>query len=191
MDVLTFLLRSADWPDKASAARLAAGWKPRLVAKGAPITQQGQQENREFVILEGCAASRIYGPDGNAACVGLYVGPCVVAPSIARTRDGLSLVSVEALTDTLVTQMDSDDLTDLMIGSEPVRDWANAVLRAELARKSDREWCLAALGGSDRLAWFREMYPGHEQIFVHSLIASFLGMTPVTLSRLRSSAGTG
>jgi len=25
-------------------------------------------------------------------------------------------------------------------------------------RKLDREWCLAALGGADRLAWFRETF---------------------------------
>ncbi len=189
MDLLAFLMRSADWPDKASAALLASDWKLGRVAKGAQIAQQGQPEACEFIILEGCAASRIYDPDGNAACVGLYVGPCVVTPNIARTREGTSLVSIEALTDTSVAHMDSDALTDLMIGFEPVRDWANGVLRAELARKSDREWCLAALGGADRLAWFREVYPGYEQIFVHSLIASFLGMTPVTLSRLRSNGG--
>lgn len=191
MDVLTFLMQSADWPDKARAQRLASEWTPGLVAKGARLAQQGQPENREFIILDGCAASRIYDPDGNAACVGLYVGPCVVTPNIARTRDGMSLVSIEASTDTLVTQMESDVLTDLMIGSEPVRNWANGVLRAELARKSDREWCLAALGGADRLAWFRMRYPGYEQIFVHALIASFLAMTPVTLSRLRSNDPTG
>lgn len=190
MDVLTFLMRTADWPDKASAARLAADWKPGRVAKGAQLVQQGQPETREFIILDGWAASRIYDPDGNAACVGLHVGPCVVTPNIARTRDGMSLVSIEASTDTLVAQMDSDLLTERMISSEPVRNWANGILRAELARKSDREWCLAALGGADRLAWFREAYPGHEQIFVHALIASFLGMTPVTLSRLRSNGAT-
>jgi len=190
MDVLTFLMRSADWPDKANTTRLASAWKPKMIPKGAQIARQGQRENRELIILEGYAASRIYGPDGNAVCVGLHVGPCVLAPNIARTRDGMSLVSVEAISDALVAQMDGDALMDLMIRSEAVRDWANAVLRAELARKTDREWCLAALGGSDRLVWFRKMYPGYEQIFVHSLIASFLGMTPVTFSRLRSSSGS-
>jgi len=186
MDLLTFLTRTAEWPDKAGPARLASAWKPGLVKKDARIAQQGQPENREFIILDGSAASRIYDPEGKPVCVGLYVGPCVVTPNIARTHDGVSLVSLEALADTLVVQMDSDRLTDLMIRSEPIRDWANGVLRAELARKSDREWCLAALGGSDRLAWFRERYPGYEEIFVHALIASFLGMTPVTFSRLRS-----
>ena len=190
MDLLTFLMQSPDLPDHAIAAKLASNWTPKLVKKGARLVQQGQPDTKEVVILDGCAASRIYDAEGNAVCVGMYVGPCVVTPNIARTRDDSSLVSIEAMTDTLVAQMDSDVLTDLMIASEPVRDWANGVLREELSRKADREWCLAALGGSDRLAWFRERYPEYEGIFAHSLIASFLGITPVTFSRLRSSGKT-
>ena len=59
-------------------------------------------------------------------------------------------------------------------------------LREELSRKTEREWCLAALGGADRLEWFRERYPNYEGLFVHHQIASFLGMTPVSFSRLRA-----
>lgn len=189
MDLLTFLMQSPAALEKANAARLASHWTPRLVKKGARIVQQGAQETSELILLEGCVAGRIYDSSGSAVCVGLYVGTCVATPNIARTRDGMSLVSLEAMTDAVVAQMDSKVLTDLMIASEPIRDWANGILREELGRKADREWCLAALGGSDRLAWFRETYPGYEDIFTHSLIASFLGMTPVTLSRLRSSSG--
>lgn len=187
MDLLAFLMQSPALQDKAGAAQLASNWMPKLVKKGARIIQQGELETKELIILEGRAASCIYDPEGSAVCVGLYVGPCVVTPNIARTRDGLSLVSLEAMSDTIVAQMDSNMLTELMIASEPIRDWANDCLREELGRKADREWCLAALGGSDRLAWFRQGYPGYEEIFVHSMIASFLGITPVTLSRLRGS----
>ena len=73
-----------------------------------------------------------------------------------------------------------------MLASEPIRNWANAVLRDALNEKAEREWCLAALGGAERLKWFRQTYPRYEEIFTHVLIASFLGITPVTLSRLRA-----
>lgn len=82
--------------------------------------------------------------------------------------------------------MGTDRLTDLMLGSEPIRNWANGVLRDALSEKAEREWCLAALGGAERLTWFRQAFPGYEDIFTHTLIASFLGITPVTLSRLRA-----
>jgi hypothetical protein len=110
----------------------------------------------------------------------------VVAPNVARTRNGTSLVSIDVIADALVAQMNSRTLTEFMLASEPIREWANGILQQELAFKADREWCLAALGGADRLAWFRKDLPHFEGLFSHYLIASFLGVTPVTLSRLRS-----
>lgn len=185
MDLLTFLLQSADLSEPASEEQFASEWSIKRIEKGTHIIRQEEPETNEFILLEGCFASRIYDPNGLEVCAGLYVGPSVMTPNIARTRDGLSIVEVEAVTDATIVMMDKDKLSNLMLESEPVRDWANGVLRRELSRKADREWCLAALGGSDRLAWFREKFPGYERIFAHSLIASFLGMTPVTLSRLR------
>ena len=119
--------------------------------------------------------------------MGFHVGPGVVTPNIARTRSGRSLVSIRATSDAQIARINTNDLTQLMISTTPIRDWANGILREELGRKADREWCLASLGGADRLTWFRESYPGYEADFNHTLIASFLGITPVTLSRLRHS----
>lgn len=187
MDLVTFLMQSDDLLHQTDAAQFASSWKTRRVRKSELIVRQGEREPNEYILLEGCAASRIYGPQGRAVCVSLHVAPCIVAPNIARTRDGVSLVSIEAMRDGLLAQMDSNALTKLMIASAIIRNWGNAVLRQELGRRVDREWCLAALGGADRLKWFRERYPGHEDLFNHSLIASFIGVTPVTFSRLRSS----
>lgn len=187
MDLMTFLMRSADLLHKTDAAQFASSWKTHRVRKSELIARQGAQDPNEYILLEGHAASRIYGPEGRAVCVDLHVAPCIVAPNIARTRDGVSLVSIEAMRDGLLAQMDSNALTELMIASAVIRDWGNAVLRQELGRRADREWCLAALGGADRLKWLRECYPGHEDLFNHSLIASFIGVTPVTFSRLRGS----
>ncbi len=105
---------------------------------------------------------------------------------IARTRDGVSLVSIAATTDALLARIDSDLLSNRTISSEPIRNWANSVLRDALSRKVDREWCLAALKGAERLTWFRQAFPGYEDVFNHMLIASFLWIAPVTMSRLRT-----
>lgn len=154
--------------------------------KGAHLSRQEQPETDEFILLEGCLASSICDQEGKEICVGFYRGPCVVTPNIARTRDGVSLVSIAATTDARLAWIDSELLSGLMLSSESIRNWANAVLRDALSKKAEREWCLAALGGAERLNWFRQSFPGYEDIFTHSLIASFLGMTPVTISRLRS-----
>jgi len=186
MDLLTFLTRSPDLSDIAVAEDFASRWTRKGLKKGAHLTRQELPETGEFILLQGHLASGICDQDGKEVCVGFYAGPCVITPNIARTRGGLSLVSTVAVTDATLARIDSDLLSSLMISSEPVRNWANGILRDALSRKADREWCLAALGGAERLRWFRETFPGYEGVFTHSLIASFLGVTPVTLSRLRA-----
>jgi CRP-like cAMP-binding protein len=186
MDLRTFLAQSPDLADAACVEDFAAHWAPLRLGKGGHANQQGQPERNEYIVLDGCLASTICDQDGKEVCVGFFAGPCVVTPNIARTREGISLVSIAATTDAYLTRIDTDLLTDLMVTTEPVRHWANAVLRDALAEKAEREWCLAALGGADRLSWFRQAFPDFESRFAHSLIASFLGITPVTLSRLRA-----
>lgn len=186
MDLRTFLMQSPDLSDRACAEDFASDWTPKRLSKGAHLTRQEDPDTGEFVLLQGCLVSSICDQDGKEVSVGFYVGPCVVTPNIARTRDGVSLVSIMATTDALLARIDSDLLTDRMIASEPIRNWANGILRDALCRKVGREWCLAALKGAERLTWFRQAFPGYEDIFPHMLIASFLGITPVTMSRLRT-----
>ncbi len=185
MDLLTFLSSSSSALDNESAHVFASAWSVEHVEKGRRIAAQGEPDRMEHIILDGRATSQISDPEGRAVCVGFHAGPCVVTPNVARTRNGTSLVSIDVVQGALVARLDTRALTELMLGSEPIREWANGILQQELANKADREWCLAALGGADRLAWFRKGFPRHEDLFGHYLIASFLGVTPVTLSRLR------
>lgn len=186
MDLRTFLMETPDLSGAACADDFVSDWKRKRLKKGAHLTRQEQPETDEFVLLGGCLVSSICDQDGKEVSVGLYVGPCVITPNIARTRDGVSLVSIVATTDAQLAWIDSELLSNWMISSEPIRNWANGVLRDALSRKVDREWCLAGLKGAQRLTWFRQAFPGYEDIFPHTMIASFLGFTPVTMSRLRA-----
>ena len=169
------------------ADEFASRWQRKRVNKGAHLSRQEQPETKKFILLDGCLASSICDQEGKEVCVGFYMGPCVVTPHNARTRGGLSLVSIVATTDATHAWLDTEQLTDSMLSSEPIRNWAKAALRDAFNKKAEREWCLAALGGAERLNWFRQSFPGYEDIFTHSSIASFLGVTPVTMSHLRAS----
>ena len=185
MDLPTFLMKSPDLFQGRCVDEFVAEWSTSQVAAKAHIVRQEDPHADEIIVLDGHLVSTISDPDGKEVCVGFHAGPCVVTPNIARTRAGQSLVFMTATTDARIARMSNDALTGLMISSEPIRNWANDILREALSQKADREWCLAALGGADRLAWFRAAFPDFEDIFSHTLIASYLGVTPVTLSRLR------
>ena len=173
----------------ADAHALAGTFEAKTVAKAQHLARQGEPDHKEYILLSGKMVSLIVDAEGREVCVGFFVGPCVITPNLARTAAGKSLVSLRAETDRQAASVEAAVLLDLMRGSSAIEDWANAVLRAELEHKTSREWSLAALKAKERLEWFRRFYPDHETLFTHSQIASFLGMTPVTLSRLLNSAG--
>lgn len=172
--------------DNGMATKLVEQWMPRHIPKGGFIVRQGDEDAFEYMILSGSAVSHISDAEGRNVCVAFHLGPAIITPNIARQRAQTSLVNIEIVSDALIASMPSKELLALMVANEEVREWANAILRNEIGFKAEREWCLAALGGADRLDWFRGRYPKLENLFGHAYIASFLGLTPVTLSRLRN-----
>ncbi len=188
MDLATYLTDQEPQMAPQDARRFSRLWRTRLAAKGQDLVVQGAASTAEYILLTGCAASVITDVQGRAACIGLHRAPCVLPPQLSRTREGLSFVTIEILDEALVAEMSAQVLSDAILEDLAVREWANTVLRQELARKADREWCLSALGGAERLTWFRDRYPGAEETMPHTRIAAFLGMTPVSFSRLRKAA---
>src|SRR6056297_1117737 len=170
----------------ADARALAEAFKANVRPKTDFLARQGEPDAMEYILLSGKVVSLIGDADGREVCVGFYVAPCVITPNLARAADGKSLVSLRLESDGQAASVSAATLLELMRGSSTIEEWANAVLRAELERKTSREWSLAALKAKERLEWFRSHYPDHETLFSHSQISSFLGMTPVTLSRLRN-----
>ena len=73
-----------------------------------------------------------------------------------------------------------------MIEDLEIRDFGNAVLSNELMAKVEKEVALASLKAKDRLVLLRKKYPNIENLIPHSDIASYLGITTISLSRLRT-----
>ena len=165
--------------------RLVGALEIRSCPVGSYLSSQGERDENEYFLLSGSARSVVTDVDGTEVNLNLYAAPTVITPNMARTSGGCSLVDIEILDDAVAATMPAAQLMDLMVNSESIREWGNNIMREELTRKVGREWCLAALSARQRLEWFRKVHPGYEELFAHFHIASYLGMTPVTLSRVR------
>jgi CRP-like cAMP-binding protein len=72
-----------------------------------------------------------------------------------------------------------------MINHIDIREFGNMLLQNELLAKVEKEIALASLNGRERLILFREKYHFLENLISHVDIASYLGITNISLSRLR------
>jgi len=66
--------------------------------------------------------------------------------------------------------------------------YGNIIVERELDYKTRREILLLTKSAEERYLEFRVMYPGLENYISQYHIASYLGITPVSLSRIRNSA---
>ena len=182
------LAAAAQWAplDEAAFAPLLARMQARDLAAGEDWLRPGDAPARECLVLTGILHSWVGDAEGRAVTLAFHVGPGAVTPSIARTADGRSRVHCQALTPARIVLFDANALVQCMVQQPGVQCWGDAVLRADLVGRADREWALAALPARERLLDFRRRHPGLEDAVPHRLIASHLGMTPVSLSRLRA-----
>jgi len=161
------------------------------LAPGDALLRAGEPGAREFFVLEGVLMSWVGDAQGREVTLAFHVGPGVLTPAIGRVVDGCSRVHCHALTAVRVAGFEASTLVGCMMRDPAVQRWGDSVLRAELMRRADREWALAALPAAQRLQQFRQQFPGLEARIAQRHIASYLGITPVSLSRLRSQERAG
>jgi CRP-like cAMP-binding protein len=156
------------------------------LGKAEALLRVGDPGDVEAVVLSGLLRSWVGDSEGRAVTLGFHAGPCALPPAITRSSKGRSRLHCEALGPAKVVLFPEEALAELMQAEPKVQSWGDHILRTELIRRADREWGLAALPARQRLLWLREQFPALEEQVPHHHIASHLGITPVSFSRLRA-----
>jgi CRP-like cAMP-binding protein len=159
--------------------------KSRTVSKGDTFIQLGKRNEQEYFLLGGIVRSFLTNREGNEVTLSFYEGPAVLSPFLTRTVAGRSILNFQALTVCRLAALDAAAFEKLIEEDVEVRRFANDVLRGELMQKIRKEIGLAAHTAAERLDQFRQQYPALENTIPHPMIASYLGITNVSLSRLR------
>lgn len=155
------------------------------VSRGKDFIVEGKTNALEYFVEEGICRSYLYDPEGEAITISFFMPGSVISPNTIRTFEGKSLLNLQALTDVKLSVLPAPDFEQLMIDNLEIRHFANTVLQQELIRKVDKEIGLASLTAKERLEKLRKDFPNLENLIPHSDIASYLGITNISLSRLR------
>jgi len=153
--------------------------------KGDMFIDRGKKNNKEYFVYEGVCRSFLLSPEGEEITISYFLEGGVLSPNKTRTANQLSHLNFQALTKLTVASLNADKFEQLMINHIDIREFGNMVLQSELLAKVEKEIALASLNAKERLILFREKYHFLENLISHVDIASYLGITNISLSRLR------
>ncbi|MCG2589991.1 Crp/Fnr family transcriptional regulator [Rhodohalobacter sulfatireducens] len=153
--------------------------------KGEVFIDRGKNNNKEYFVYEGVCRSFLLSPQGEEVTISYFLEGDVLSPNKTRTANQISHLNYQALTKLTVASLNADMFEQLMINHTDIREFGNTVLQNELLAKVEKEIALASLNAKERLILFREKYHFLENLISHVDIASYLGITNISLSRLR------
>lgn len=157
-----------------------------MVRKDEMVFHQNRYNNAEYFQLEGISHRFILDADKHAITTGIYQNEVLITPYVARTSNQQSIFSLQALADCTYLKVPSETLQLLLEQSRTLRNFGHAAMEKEFSKSLSFEVMFRSSTAKERLIYFRTQYPMLENIIPHTIIASFLGITPVSLSRLRN-----
>lgn len=185
MDPNTFFTKILPIQDEALRAQVTSLSQVRKLDKGAFLVREGETMTQISFLLSGILRGFFLDYNGRdiSDCFGVRCG----APAVSSFRpDAPSPISIQALTDTQVLSIPMVEALDLLEHDVRLVYIYNHLLQASMEEHWQLKTVLHKRTAMERYQWFLEAYPGLIDQVTHRYVASFLEMSPVTLSRLRS-----
>jgi len=171
--------------DAAQMDELAAMLTERDYARGETLLQAGEQARTAGIVVDGIFGEFYEDAGGMRKAKWLATPGEVVGSMEDLVRIGPARATIQALTDGRLLCLPYAGLRQRAL-TEPA--WAGLfipLLESLYRRKSEREYSLLMLKADERYRWFQGRYGALEQQLSQEVIASYLGITPVHLSRIR------
>lgn len=164
---------------------LAVLFKQRTLEKGELFAEQDKSSNKIAFILTGAARTFLVNQEGKEFTKYFNVAGQLMAPYSSIIRKEPSYVSIAALTKCEILEADYPEICTLGEKYKDVQKILRRVPEMLFVLNEIREIQLVMLSAKERYDVFREDYPGLENEINQYHIASFLGITPIQLSRIR------
>ncbi|MES2679521.1 MAG: Crp/Fnr family transcriptional regulator [Bacteroidota bacterium] len=165
---------------------VSARFQPRLYRKRQYILQEGDVCNISNFVVSGCL--RMYKADesGSTHIIQFACENWWMADLGSFHSQKPSLLNIEAIEDTTVLQIKRDDLLDLYNKAPKFDRIFRILVENSLVKLQER--LLQNMGSDARARYedFLKQYPALANRIPNTYIASFLGITPEFLSKIRN-----
>lgn len=166
-------------------AAISACIKERTFKKGAFLCQDGQVENYLSIIQKGTCRSFYSTKDGEEISVGFMFTNDYVSAYYSFLTQRPSLMAIQALTSVKVLSVSHQDLQKLCNQYKNAERIGRLNAERIYRRKEEREIALLTMSATERYVELLNRNPKLLQHIPLKYIASYLGIQPESLSRIR------
>ncbi|WP_300666315.1 Crp/Fnr family transcriptional regulator [Fluviicola sp.] len=151
------------------------------------IFRKGDRNSQEVFLETGIVRGFITDEEGNEKSTSFFEEGEFMSTQSLRTQKGVSIYHYQALCRTTLLVFDSRQLKDLLSETKKLAEVGKVIKEREQTRLMNRDDCLMQVKAVDKYQKFIAFYPHLERQISQRYIASYLGITPVSLSRLKKS----
>lgn len=156
------------------------------IENGNEIVSQGKINSKEYFLLSGILREFTFGENGNETTLDFYLGDSIIVPNFCRTINNRSILTVQAQTESVVAEIDATVFRNTRNEYTEISEFSSSVIMNLYKSKLQKQIFHATKSGKGKLEQLRKDFPGIENQIPLPYIASYLGITNVSLSRLRN-----
>jgi len=182
---ISFVKRIIDLPE-AEEAKILKLLKPVKIAKGEYYIREGQIPKKFGFVEQGLFRYLYINNKGTEFTKNFILENNFISAYSAMISQQPSRMFIEALEDSFVYDISYNDWLNLKKGHECWNQFLVTILEKAFSTKEIRERDLLLLEAQERYNLFKKEFPTLEHRIKQHLIASYLGISPISLSRIRN-----
>lgn len=157
----------------------------KTFAKGEILIRQGQHVQNVYFVTDGCLRSYCYDKNGKEHTLQFAIKNWWISDYIAIHSDESATLNVECLKESKAIEFNAKELEKTFTLFPEFEPFQRKILERHVVSLNKRILNQLQLTASERYALFVEQYPAIEQYTHNYHIASYLGVTQESLSRIR------
>ena len=150
------------------------------------ITRSNEWFKKEVFIEKGIVRGFIVDEDGNEKSTAFFEEGNFMSTSSLRNNQGRSIHNYQSLSSVHLLVFDVTPLREFFSQNKLLSRIGASIKEKEVLRMSERDKCLLQVTAKDKYVEFLKCYPTIERYISQKHIASYLGITPVSLSRVKA-----
>ena len=171
-----------------TAISLTSATKIKTLKKNTLLETSGEHIKYQFVVVSGIVRKFLTNAQGDEFTTDFFGVKQAITPAILRSVNFISFVNLEVVSSEATVMFFSlKEMQEIMQGNKDLEAFGYQVMMTEAFKRAEKEKILLTASGIEKLEWFRKNYPNLENQIPHYYIASFLGLTTTSLSRIRKS----